>query len=126
MQKALKCETLLFSHLRAYNFYSIISFMILIIVNIFFYASFLDDLFPFFAIAIYIRHIHHPETSYLEALRHRRFYLRFLFFHPDYTVGFGIAPNHAPCARGLYRRSGITPCPEDIVILLSFIICIAL
>ena len=54
------------------------------------------------------------------------FYLRFLFFHPDYTVGFGIAPNHAPCARGLYRRSGITPCPEDIVILLSFIICIAL
>ena len=58
--------------------------------------------------------------------RHRRFYLRFLFFHPDYTVGFGIAPNHAPCARGLYRRSGITPCPEDIVILLSFIICIAL
>jgi len=63
---------------------------------------------------------------HLEASRHRRFYLRFLFFHPDYTVGFGIAPNHAPCARGLYRRSGITPCPEDIVILLSFIICIAL
>lgn len=91
--------------------------MILIIVNIFFYASFLDDLFPFFAIAIYIRHIHHPETSYLEALRHRRFYLRFLFFHPDYTVGFGIAPNHAPCARGLYRRSGISPCPEDFLFL---------
>ena len=34
-KKALKCETLLFSHLRAYNFYFIISFMILIIVNIF-------------------------------------------------------------------------------------------
>ena len=55
MQKALKCETLLFSHLRAYNFY----FMILIIVNIF-YASFLDDFSPSFAIAVYIRHIHHP------------------------------------------------------------------
>ena len=66
--------------------------MILIIVNIF-YASFLDDFSPSFAIAVYIRHIHHPGTSYLEALRHRRFYLRFFFFHPDYTVGFGIAPN---------------------------------
>ena len=101
--------------------------MILIIVNIFFYASFLDDLFPFFAIAIYIRHIHHPETSYLEALRHRRFYLRFLFFHPDYTVGIGISPIRPNYRLADYdRRSGITPCPEDIVILLSFIICIAL
>ena len=59
MQKALKCEILLFSHLRAYNFYFIISFMILIIVNIF-YTSFLDDFSPSFAIAVYIRHIHHP------------------------------------------------------------------
>ena len=33
--------------------------MILIIVNIF-YASFLDDFSPSFAIAVYIRHIHHP------------------------------------------------------------------
>lgn len=33
--------------------------MILIIVNIF-YTSFLDDFSPSFAIAIYIRHIHHP------------------------------------------------------------------
>ena len=29
------------------------------------------------------------------------------------TVGFGIAPNHAYHARGLYRQSGISPCPED-------------
>ena len=42
------------------------------------------------------------------------------FFHPDYTVGFGIAPNHAQCARGLYRQSGITPCPEEL--LMEFII----
>ena len=33
--------------------------MILIIVNIF-YTSFLDDFSPSFAIAVYIRHIHHP------------------------------------------------------------------
>ena len=32
------------------------------------------------------------------------------------TVGFGIAPNHAYHARGLYRQSGISPCPEDISI----------
>jgi hypothetical protein len=43
----------------------------------------------------------------------------FTFSHPDYTVGFGIAPNPAFTARGLketlsyYRRSGISPCPED-------------
>ena len=48
----------------------------------------------------------------------------FIFSHPDYTVGFGISPNPDPnlCrilrfrARGLYRRSGISPCPEDHVI----------
>jgi hypothetical protein len=47
-----------------------------------------------------------------------------LFFHPDYTVGPGISPGlpdaafktvvsetmHKAC--GLYRRSGISPCPE--------------
>lgn len=47
-----------------------------------------------------------------------------IFFHPDYTVGFGIlsfqkqAPNHVAvrketATRGLYRRWGITPRPED-------------
>jgi len=75
---------------------------------------------------VFIRHIHHPGDFVSGSSSASPFYLRFLFFHPDYTVGFGIAPNHAPCARGLYRRSGIAPCPEDIVILLSFIICIAL
>jgi len=40
------------------------------------------------------------------------------FFHPDYTVGFGIAPKSA-YARGLvgtwphHRRWGIAPRPED-------------
>jgi hypothetical protein len=30
------------------------------------------------------------------------------FFHPDYTVGSGVSPNHAPKgARGLYHRLGI-------------------
>ncbi len=47
------------------------------------------------------------------------------FFHPDCTVGIGIAPiqplspvrNHCgqtKLARGLYHRSGISPCPEEI------------
>ena len=44
----------------------------------------------------------------------------FIFFHPDYTVGFGIAPNRTFYARGLYRQSGISPCPEDTFILLFF------
>ncbi len=35
------------------------------------------------------------------------------FFHLDYTIGIGITPIHANMARGLYRRSGISPCPED-------------
>ncbi|EKN69642.1 hypothetical protein BABA_09456 [Neobacillus bataviensis LMG 21833] len=42
-----------------------------------------------------------------------------IFSHPDYTVGFGITPN--PAYKRLagsgallqYRRSGISPCPED-------------
>ena len=39
-----------------------------------------------------------------------------IFFHPDCTVGTGIAPVHAHiCARGLYRRWGIAPRPEDTV-----------
>ena len=36
------------------------------------------------------------------------------FFHPDFTVGIGVAPIQRRSARGLYRRSGISPCPEDI------------
>lgn len=34
--------------------------------------------------------------------------------NPDYTVGFGVSPNQHFRTRGLYRRSGISPCPEDI------------
>lgn len=49
----------------------------------------------------------------------------FFFSHPDFTVGFGITPNQpndyhvayylhvCHSGRGLYRRSGITPCPEE-------------
>ena len=47
-----------------------------------------------------------------------------IFFHPDYTVGCGISPHQlalaaylAKIASQIYRRSGISPCPED-----SFII----
>ena len=37
-----------------------------------------------------------------------------IFFHPDCTVGTGITPVHAAlAARGLYRRWGISPRPED-------------
>ena len=36
------------------------------------------------------------------------------FFHPDCTVGIGITPILRLCARGLYRRSGISPCPETL------------
>src|SRR3712207_8761035 len=43
----------------------------------------------------------------------------FLFSHPDSTVGFGISPNQSKCFRGLYHRSGITPCPEDILYIYS-------
>ena len=37
------------------------------------------------------------------------------FFHPDYTVGIGVAPIQRLRARGLYRRWGISPRPEDTV-----------
>ena len=48
----------------------------------------------------------------------RDLYLLFLsynfFSHPDYTVGFGISPNQLLSAgRGLYRRWGISPRPEE-------------
>lgn len=39
--------------------------------------------------------------------------LKKYFFHPDFTVGFGITPNHAKIARGLYHRYGIAPIPEE-------------
>jgi hypothetical protein len=43
------------------------------------------------------------------------------FSHPDYTVGFGIAPNQPNKARRLYCRWGISPRPkESIYILLRF------
>lgn len=42
------------------------------------------------------------------------------FFHPDFTVGFGFSPNlprHlSPGLADFYRRSGITPCPEELLI----------
>ena len=39
--------------------------------------------------------------------------VRNIFYHPDYTVG--IRFNHIRLA-DYHRRSGITPCPEDISI----------
>jgi len=41
-------------------------------------------------------------------------FTKFIFFHPDFTVGPGITPD-LHTARGLYRRSGISPCPEDLI-----------
>lgn len=38
------------------------------------------------------------------------------FSHPDFTVGSGISPDQLPnrlAGRGLYRRLGITPDPEE-------------
>jgi hypothetical protein len=44
-----------------------------------------------------------------------RFLRQKIFFHPDFTVGPGISPSQPQdAARGLYHRSGITPCPEDL------------
>jgi hypothetical protein len=43
----------------------------------------------------------------------------YIFFHPDYTVGTGVSPvQFGPLgaqSRGLYRRSGITPRPENLI-----------
>ena len=46
------------------------------------------------------------------------------FYHPDYTVGTGITPAPARLghARGLYRRSGIAPCPKGYFYEVIFII----
>lgn len=46
------------------------------------------------------------------------------FYHPDYTVGTGITPAPARLghARGLYRRSGISPCPKGYFYEVIFII----
>jgi hypothetical protein len=50
-----------------------------------------------------------------EAKKHRH-----ILFHPDYTVGPGVTPDlltlfglNQRSARGLYRRWGITPRPEN-------------
>ena len=34
----------------------------------------------------------------------------------SYTVGPGVSPGQRARARGLYRQSGISPCPEDIIL----------
>jgi hypothetical protein len=55
-----------------------------------------------------------PADYVLQASKSKSFYN--IFFHPDYTVGPGITPGQLrKAARGLYRRSGIAPCPEDII-----------
>jgi hypothetical protein len=36
------------------------------------------------------------------------------FYYPDFTVGFGISPNHAQVLVGFNHRYGIAPIPEDI------------
>lgn len=53
-----------------------------------------------------------PENSRGKSAYHAQA-LPSLFYHPDYTVGSGITPDHALHARGLYRRWGISPRPED-------------
>lgn len=36
-----------------------------------------------------------------------------ILYHPDFTVAIGVSPVHsAKAARGVYRRSGISPSPE--------------
>jgi hypothetical protein len=44
-----------------------------------------------------------------------------IFFHPDYTVGAGISPvQFGPMSHevaGFNRRSGITPRPENLILL---------
>ncbi len=67
----------------------------------------------------------HDTTA---SCRYRPRFAMCRFFHPDFTVGSGVSPDHAsvtgtrvsretsgrrPSARGLYRRWGITPRPED-------------
>ena len=90
--------------------------MILIIVNIF-YTSFLDDFSPSFAIAVYIRHIHHPG-KYIWKLPGTAVFI-YVFSSFIQTILSVLESHQISCFR-------ITPCPEDIVILLSLIICIAL
>ena len=74
--------------------------------------------------------IKNPKTKYVFGVRIHTDPTRgcaFTFLYPDYTVGSGVAPDHARFpneesevpkqARGLYHRSGIhagcvSPCPE--------------
>ena len=44
-------------------------------------------------------------------------YFRLIFSHPDCTVGLGIAPNHAIRLAGYNCRWGISPRPEDAVLI---------
>jgi len=37
-----------------------------------------------------------------------------IFSHPDFTVGFGIAPNHARRLADFYRQLGNHTHPEDL------------
>ena len=41
-----------------------------------------------------------------------------LFFHPDFTVGTGISPVQPERLADYNRRSGISPCLEDMGIIL--------
>ena len=50
----------------------------------------------------------------------------FHFYHLDYTIGTGITPVHVifilfkiKTTRGLYHRSGISPCPEVLNLFLN-------
>ena len=55
--------------------------------------------------------------SGITALKIKTAFYYVIFSHPDCTVGFGIAPNHAFRLAGLplqeYRRWGIAPRPEE-------------
>ena len=56
-------------------------------------------------------------------MKHLCFNKYVLFFHPDYTVGIGISLTETEitdsaayqAGRGLYRRLGLTPDPEDLI-----------
>ena len=43
------------------------------------------------------------------------------FYHPDYTVGFGITPNQPKRLAGFNCRWGITPRPEEYLVHIYFI-----
>jgi len=68
------------------------------------------------------RHFEHTKSSkesspelVTVSLKHNIANAIIAFSHPDFTVGLGITPSQPKSARGLYRRSGITPCPEGTI-----------